>query len=562
MRPNRANNTRSQSGKNDHQKKSVFDRLGHQVDSKRRPSPYGRFGPPSRTPQSSGMGISDNGARQRGQFMARNNMPQQHEQADWRQGGDRERHQNFMDRHRLPQQQQLGPPGPLGPQQQQFQYGLDMPNNRHGPFFLPQDDNYGQGMNGPPQAGPPMGHLDMPPFHHRPNPKFDAHANSPMQFRDRRMDYCSPPMEMNFMHMPDESGHMYMQGPPNMDMNAPPDMIPNNGDRGNFMGPPQHGPPPLMPRWNPNLDSDMIPMHHMNQGGRLLMDQQGMCRPMPDGHMILDESQQMNSVNANIEQHTGRYTKWRERRDVITNLDRETARSSFRTDSLKSSLHHNVGVNRNDLYAGPSRSSDDSKNLPDKSMLNRTNDKSKVRSRRRGRRRKQPLPKKSVEPQDMSDGEILEEESVSEEEVLDDNGSEDSNKLIETEIIDRENVPKRSRTSYEDRDKDEPDYETISDDDLDEIMKDGQKKSIRKHSSKKNDPDKEMLIALGLDWGSLVEMAKQNKNTARYKITSERSGALSRFKLSEYLPKLGICKDLINPDLQQIVDKICKSREC
>lgn len=600
-RPSNTNDNRLQPAKNDHhQKKSVFDRLGHQVDSKRRQSttPQGRFMGPSRAIQAPGSVIPDDG-RSRGQFMSRNNMPHNQHLSPI----DR-RVPNHMESHRS------GPPGPQplthpGPGPQYHQYPIDMASPRHGQFF--QHDGYGPNQLPPihPHQSGPMGHPDMNNYNQHHRIGLNSNTNSPsMQFRNRRLDFQAPmgqsgppQMEMNMMHNAPED--MFMQGPRGpMDIHGPPpqsgplphEMLPNNGDRNHFMGHPQApGGPMMMQRWD---HPDMMPIHHpIDQFGRPILDHQvaGMSRQIPDGHMMMSEQQHMQqqrlgSMLGPPELQSGRYTKWRERRDVITNLDRETTQSSFRTDSLKSSLYHSgQASNRTDQHTNLNQTKPISNtNQPDNraSMDRSTNrqyasDKQKSsKNNRKPRKKKQSMPKKddphtnqSQIQQDMSDGEIVEEESVSDEaEQQDLENDSKCEKLVEnhgelaasSELDER--PAKRARYANDSRDED-LDYETISDEDLDDFMEDGKKKSSGQSKSvgaKKSDPDRELLVALGLDWGSLVEMAKQNKNTARYKMTSERS-ALSRFKLSEYLPKLGICKDLIRPEINLMVDKICRT---
>jgi hypothetical protein len=147
----------------------------------------------------------------------------------------------------------------------------------------------------------------------RPSPKYDRHGN-PIR-GSMRVDQPGPGVNSarNFM------------GPP-----LPGPMMPHGGYDMMPMRPGMYQPI----RWpdNPEMAPQM-------QGGRILPDD----RFMEPNRFMQQQSKspmmiksEMGGVPQNFE--APRYSKWRERRDVITNLDRQTAQSSSKTDSLKSSL--------------------------------------------------------------------------------------------------------------------------------------------------------------------------------------------------------------------------------
>lgn len=565
MRSQGASNTGQHSGNNENHKKSVFERLGHQVElnsnaMKRRPShgnSYSEFMPTHINYPTSSHGPpppvfdSDFGRNRSQQYLVRGDMPHQPGvEMDWRYHvGDRSR-QAFIDRHGPPQPPQIGGPGPAN---SAFQYGMEMSGPRHGePFFGPPNpfNHSNQTM----QPGPPMGPGNLNIHHQqqqRLSPPFDGrHSNQRMHFKDRPMRYPSGPIDMGPMHMPNED-----MSPPRMFMGSGPLPVHSRDPIANVTYEHQQRPPIQMIR----CDIDMIsgPQHDPN---RMM------------GPIMLDPSQgPSNTMNFGIGGEHSRYTKWRERRDFITNLDRETAQSSFRTDSLKSTLQHPTS-NRTESSITPVTKS--SSNLDCK--FSKSNDSIKDAARtKRPRKKRASIKKQTLNPQDISDGEIVDDESSSDDESVSPTTKQSEIQENPNTRLDRQKLVRSRRhiestrsnhnqyyekRSRHDRDQESMNYETISDEDLDDFMDDREKVLAEGGGfpDEKNNSEKELLNALGLDWANLVEMAKQTRSFGKDNTTTTAS-ALTRFRLSEYLPTLGISRDLVNPEIFSLVDKVCRA---
>lgn len=293
-----------------------------------------------------------------------------------------------------------------------------------------------------------------------------------------------------------------------------------------------------------------------------------------------------------------RYTKWRERRDVITNLDRETAQSSSRTDSLKSSLQQdsrvvNKGDKSNRRSNAGSHKPGKQQSGASKSSVSETagqaTSASAAAAESAGGEPGAPKATVKTESQEISDGEIIDDEDSS-----DDSDVVQTNtiRLREEELSRRSNYPAQqhkgppaggnrgldSHQYYEasgkkrrllDREDYSMDYETISDEDLDDFMGDKKLGSTDDRSDGKLDDSRtgtdgsgkslsevELLNALGLDWANLVEMARQSRANKEF---SSPGFGLSRFQVSNYLPQLGITADLAGPKLYDLVQSVCRS---
>lgn len=540
-----------QSGSSDQQKKSVFERLGHQVDAsihsfKRRSSPsYNDCIPPTSLVHSSGpMQDSDFSPRGYGPRVDPNQS-----ELDWRYQNERGRgHPPFPNNRHIPNS--LGPPLPP------FSYGMDVPSPRQSANFFGPQHPYGHnqpppGMS-PPHQLPPSGlpsqmvSSNMNMYPRRTSPKYDRHPNS--SFKDRSMRIA--PMEPHHYPGPPISPpRMYMgQGPGPI---HPRDMHPNMN-----MYAPQ--PPTIhQPRWN-DLEPDFT------------HGPPGMPRMMPQSRRF-GPSEIPSGANGNpfaSGEHT-RYNKWRERRDAITNLDRETAQSSFQTNSLKSSLQQAVS-NRNDQNSHIKQvAQHDTKNTTHKSS--NEPDAKVIHLKRQPRQRAKPT---KTDPQDISDGEIVDDESSSLDEC-------DDNEILslpiskdktQTEIVETskphqpelkressssDGVPNKKK-SRSDREQYSLDYETISDEDLDDFME-GKKdpETEVKPDDKTNENEIELLNALGIDWANLVEMAKETRALTKRNATVGSS--LSRFNVANYIPTLGISFDLAGPELSDIIRKLCRT---
>lgn len=198
--------------------------------------------------------------------------------------------------------------------------------------------------------------------------------------------------------------------------------------------------------------------------------------------------------------------------------------------------------------------------------------------------------KPKTDPQDISDGEIVDDEDSSDESETGANteatksfkecdlmsetylkrnklisqpyvsGDDDCHKYFESTNVNTKTVGKRKRLNDRD-DYSNLDYETISDEDLDDIM--GNKKYNEgkngrdSEKSNKSLSEIELLNALGLDWANLVELAKQSKTSNKDSTT--QNSALARFSLPNYLPTLGIIQELAGPEIYELVTRVCRS---
>lgn len=295
-----------------------------------------------------------------------------------------------------------------------------------------------------------------------------------------------------------------------------------------------------------------------------------------------------------------RYTKWKERRDVITSLDRETAQSSSRTDSLKSSLQQPMMHMR--LGDGPhrfgrperhrsgkrgGRRNREAKRLKLEQKLSRELKESKqnkeskeLKELKEPKLLKGPKPPKEAkvktEPQEISDGEIIDDD--------DDSSDNDSDIISKQSIASRANStgeellfkqPRHDSNSshhqqkfrdvakkrHPESDDSVLDYEAISDDeDLDDFMADkdlaqldDSSKSVS--SDVKINTEMELLNALGLDWGNLVEKAKRSKSSLK---DSAASSILTKFSPSKYLPTLCIGPELVGPEIEKLIESVTR----
>ena len=252
-----------------------------------------------------------------------------------------------------------------------------------------------------------------------------------------------------------------------------------------------------------------------------------------------------------------RYTKWRERRDVITSLDRQTAQSSSRTDSLKSSLQHHLdkkSKNQPPDQLSTSSSSSNVKQSPKSGLAiagaargDQNAGLKKIHATAAAKRSEKSQP----ETRDISDGEIVDDESSDDDEtprsLCRDNSAIIKSSYVSGKGMLHENVIKRKRANG---DPETMDYENISDEELDDFM--SERKDETKGASGKASSGMELLNALGLDWAHLIEMSKQSKKEA-----GSSTSALNRFSTANYLPTLGITKDLAGIEIFDLISKIC-----
>lgn len=516
-------------------KKSVFDRLGRQIEAgrssmNRRPSPgqYGEYMPP---PPPTHMHDVEFGRYGRGDPMGRGG------EVDWRFQNDR---RVGHDRH----PGQLPPPPPL---QQTGPPMYDMDMGGRGPpmppYFPPHPQIYNQPGPPPPPpgamgpGGPPIGTMHQ----RRSSPKYDRHGNPIMRggpmMMGQRHPGMSPPREYPPMPGPGMIGppHEMTHSMRHMNMYLPP-----RWQEGNLE--PEFHPDPsrLMPdsRFSPFAPGEphrFNPQHSRNE--------------QPD-HVLF------------LENEPPKYTKWRERRDVITTLDKETAKSSSRTDSLRSSLQQ--PENRNTQRGGNKEINKSAKAANSQPTKKEPQAEGKKDTASKEAKK---TSKATTDPRDISDGEIIDDEDSSDE-------SDVNNKTLKRDPDARTDVAymnrsknlgryNRSRNFYEpakkrrmmERDDYAMDYETISDEDLDDFM-DDKRISADDAIGEKNVSEIELLNALGLDWAHLVEMAKQSKSSNK---EASSGSALSRFSPANYLPTLGITADLAGPEIYELIQTICKA---
>lgn len=248
-----------------------------------------------------------------------------------------------------------------------------------------------------------------------------------------------------------------------------------------------------------------------------------------------------------------RYTKWRERRDVITNLDRQTAQSSSKTDSFKTSLQQKSELKdkrqnqQNQQPAQQQRIHDVQSNS---SSSSQDPDKQRPKSpKKESSGAKKAKRSEKTDPQDISDGEIIDDESSSDDDSTTKNNlvRGDTTKGSSTAKMVQDTATNKRRRLCGDA---ELDYETISDEELDSFM--SEKKEDPKTGRAKTSSEIELLNALGLDWANLVEMSKQSKKEA-----NTSGSALKRFSIANYLPTLDIPKKLAGPEIYELITKIC-----
>lgn len=347
-------------------------------------------------------------------------------------------------------------------------------------------------------------------------------------------------------------------------MDHPPGMSPP----GNFMGPPHPG-----PMMHP-AGFEMIPMSPGMYPQNHWPDGLAMGPPMHETFIDPLRFQQQQQSKAPVMINTDmaarqsnfeapRYSKWRERRDVITNLDRQTAQSSSKTDSLKSSLQQHDS--RNHFRKNNNKDNRQAKN---EQSTNKQASPHKEPSSSGGatpKTKQSAAPK--TDPTEISDGEIIDDEDSSDE-------SDNQKVFHEKEILDLETDSMFRKTPYgripadgqqyydvkkrrrlHDRDDYPMDYETISDEELDDFMSDKKLVDAGRldgSADGKSSSEIELLNALGLDWANLVELSKQSRKEA-----STSGSALRRFSMQNYLPTLGITRELAGPEIYNFVMKIC-----
>lgn len=332
------------------------------------------------------------------------------------------------------------------------------------------------------------------------------------------------------------------------------------------------------------------------------------CLPTP---VTSDSVKQVPSSSS----EASRYAKWRERRDTIINLDRETAQLSSRTDSFKSSLQQadsDRALKTSDIRLPASKTAreksseivvkNEQVDEKEKNHDGEVQDKDKSDDKNG----KSEKTSKSVsENQEISDGEIVDDEDSD----SDDSETMSTSAMLSVRPLDRltgleqaptlspagsGSYPRRVRDSQFERDfysEAQPltkkrrlqerddyllDYETISDDeDLEDIMAEKIGDDSSRYMSEggagilgvedgtstgtiaKKSSEIELLNALGLDWANLVEIAKQSRNTNSTS-SGEPGSALARFSVPNYLPTLGISLELAGPKLFDLVSRVCR----
>jgi hypothetical protein len=570
MRPNQGQDSGEQ-------KKSVFDRLGRQLDTgrgsnRRSPAQYvehqmhpgGMHEPPPPPPPldfgAGGAGSGSGGGGGGVRYMRGDGHPDM----DWRyQQNDRRNMAFGRDRY------QVGPSMPMPMPPPPPHYDMDgMPPGRQPPPYYPPPPHFQPGPQGPlppqqQQQPPPQlmgGPEPMPAgMHHqrRPSPKYDRHGN-PIRGSMRMEQSRCVTSPRNFMGPP-------MPGP----------MLPASGYDMMPMRPEMYPPN----RWPEN--PDLGPQMHV---GRLLPDNRFMEPPNPSTRFPQQQQQQQQQMKSpmllNPEMVGGppnleapRYSKWRERRDVITNLDRQTAQSSSKTDSLKSSLQQSENKGnmlkksknvRSGEQAGTKKQSAESQAATEATKEKKESTPSKSSNN------KDDSNKDSKNgPQDISDGEIVDDEDSSDDsDVANEPPSLNS---IDSDLKFEQNnrqraafvrKPTESQPIYEvgkrrrlhERDEYSMDYETISDEELDDFMSEkklGEDEKGQGRGAGKNSSEIELLNALGLDWANLIEMTKQSR-----KDTQTSDSALRRFSLPNYLPTLGISRELAGPEIYDLMMKV------
>lgn len=494
------------------QRKSVFDRLGQQ--------------------------LAATGQRQMNEpefthYKPRDSQPSQAE-LDWHyQNERRQMNVPVKDRHHPPMN--MGPP-----------YQMEMMNRPT--YYPPHMGSYHDA--GPPMPGPPMmghnGPMQMG-MQRREMQKFESRQGNMMVggFKDR-------PMRMMPVGPP---------GPYPMGAMSPPPP--------NFMGarqmlPPGHEMSPMRPtgmyppqRWPDNMEM-------AGQQERMLPMDEPFAFP---GYPPPQQPPMLNPESGNAPMPIGgqevpRYAKWRERRDFITNLDRETAQSSSRTDSLKSSLqqHDPQSTKNNQKTRRQNCASRQAKQVEQNKSDDKTNQSQPTGTNESNEN----------EPHDISDGEIVDDEDTSDGSDIAKNVSAKKLKIAPASNVqtqsDTQGSDTNKRRRIADREDYSMDYETISDEDLDDFMgdkklsdlgsEDAKLSELKSQASVKNSSEIELLNTLGLDWANLIEMSKQTRASKE----SQTSGsALMRFSLQNYLPTLKITEDLAGPEIFDLINKVCRA---
>lgn len=571
-----------QSSRSSDQKKSVFDRLGRQIDSehqmKQKPSP-GQYGdymslplpPQAQPPPPPPMHEPDFGRHSRDMHS--------HAEMEWRYQNDRRCMPPFpRDRH----PQQLPPP----PMQPPPMYDMEM-SSRHNSYY---SHPY---HNGPP-LGPPLspmgpGNMSMSMNQQRSSPKYDRHGNPLMSYKDRAGSMRFGPMD----HHPMSPPNSFMPPGPPMMPPGPHEMGPM---RPNEMYPPHRWQDEMEPEF-PVLNNRMLPEEQQfgPMSSRRYQQQQQQMIPQ----------QQIPSTSSRQAGEVPRYAKWKERRDVITSLDRETSQLSSRTNSLKSTLQHSDGkgiakianVKDQETKAKLTSSTqpklqndEETQNKDQTTPTASSSTPNTVESNQESDKKKSVT---SKDPQDISDGEIIDDEDSSDDSESSKPMKNDANLLdkdyannrmmkglsgMQTRDTRQGSLEKYSREQMKyfgaskkrrnhERDDYLMDYETISEDeDLDILMGDKKIADMSLEGSKltyelsgddsnRSLSEVELLNALGLDWASLVEMAKQSRTTSKECQTS--SSALKRFSIPNYLPTLKVSQDLVGAELYELILKIC-----
>ena len=316
----------------------------------------------------------------------------------------------------------------------------------------------------------------------------------------------------------------------------------HDGLPGDAPGPaPGPGPLGLVPAHGPS-----IPPHRILHDDRFL-EPHGFPHAKSmiyNPELIIQQVPQRPNLTGNA-QDGPRYTKWRERRDAITNLDRQTAQSSSRTDSLKTSLQQqtdNKSRRQQDQRTAASGAEQSSKHLVKDSPAN-GHKKSKTREK--------------VDPQDISDGEIVDDESSDDEEIPSSRDDTlDTAKMAQAKGLYSSRSASQQCSSImgnkRRRGDAEPDYETISDEELDDFMTEKKDDDVKSLELVKSSSELELLNALGLDWANLVEMSKQSRKEAN----TAPGAALRGFAIENYVPTLGISKKLAGPHIYELIMRV------
>lgn len=497
------------------QKKSVFERLGNLSESNRLyPSEHMPHGMHQTPPQIS--------MRHRGdiQPQAHHNQPDMEWHHYVHQHPER-RHPSFTNRD-----QHLLPPPPM-----QLSY-------EDGRAYYDSHYRHSTPVHGLPPPPLPQVHIDNPS--QRSSPKYDRHGNLIVGFRERQ------PRNLVEQHF--SSPDPYCVPSPRIDSIRPV---------------PGMAPPP--PRWHENIG--------ISFQGQLAYDVQvDGYSPAAGGKFFPSFQQQVLSSSGS---EVSSYARWRERRHTITTLDRETARSSSRTKSLKSSLKQNEGKNlegrnlKSTVSQRATQLTDETKPIISQPKLKEKDIK------------KEPgiEPSTKETPADISDGEIVDDSSEDETEPgieqqasFDPNTQSSKTYKRDVRIFESKNLFEHGRKRlrrFDGIDNGAMDFENISDEEFDDFVYDKNKNTsseVRNSGNSLNSADIsvnsksaseiELLNSIGLDWANLVEMAKKSKSKD---IVPSAGSARLRFTLAAYLPTLCISPELAGPELYDMVAKLSRS---